>query len=169
MHISHETLRLRTPSPRVSHDVARPISTRAGRGFGVRSEPPGRVFPTIAHRVKLEDFRQTFAFSCNQTRLGRCAVRRKRRSGWPLTQPLPAAALMRRAASRDTRGEGSPAVVPHNAAARCVHPLGLETAATSSGCARNSGRHLTPPREPGSAARQTARAAAAPLRPDAAG
>ena len=118
-------------SPRVSRHSA-PHQRESGERVGVRGEPLGCTFPTIAHRVKLyQKIRQELAFfrasffvqSDSAVQLRR-AWEKHVQAARPSPHPLPARAQMGRATSCDTRGEGAPAVVLFNAAARCVHPLG---------------------------------------------
>jgi hypothetical protein len=52
----------------------------------------------------------------------RCAREARVQAARPSPKPLPAAVLVWRATSYDTRGEGSPAVAPGDAATKCLQP-----------------------------------------------
>jgi hypothetical protein len=118
----------------------------------VRGEPLGCTFPTIAHRVKLyQKIRQELAFfrasffvqSDSAVQLRR-AWEKHVQAARPSPHPLPARAQMGRATSCDTRGEGAPAVALYDAAARCVHPLGLQSAGALPRKSRSRGRSSPP-------------------------
>jgi len=116
-HMKHDA---RDPlSPHVSRSSA-PHQQSSGERVGVRGEPLGRALPTIAHRAKLEVFRRAIASlawmalnliaRCNTRALSMgCDVVRGKRASKKLApdpNPLPALALMQRATSCDTLGEG---------------------------------------------------------------